>query len=105
MYDKTTNDNWTEFADDLTKKMNKLQLQSPTIQDETQLNKYWNTWKNLLRSSINKHIPYTYSAPRTFHSHSFKATQLHKALTLINKTIIKIKDQLHHSLWNTSPTY
>src|SRR5260364_346878 len=91
MYDKTTNDNWTEFADDLTKKMNELQLQSPTIQDETQLNKYWNTWENLLRSSINKHIPYTYSAPRIFHSHSFKATQLHKALTLINKTIIKIK--------------
>ncbi|CAG8775236.1 28644_t:CDS:1 [Gigaspora margarita] len=67
--------------------MDKLQLYSTNIQNENHLNKYWNTWENSPRTTINKHIPYSYSSPQTFHSYSFKTTQLHKALTLMNKTI------------------
>ncbi|CAG8801465.1 45788_t:CDS:2, partial [Gigaspora margarita] len=42
----------------LIKKMDELQLYSSIIQDENHLNKYWNTWENLLHATINKHIPY-----------------------------------------------
>ncbi|CAG8856592.1 8142_t:CDS:2, partial [Gigaspora margarita] len=62
-----TADNWTKFSDDLIKKMDELQLHSPNIQNENHLNKYWNIWENLLHATVNKHIPYSYSSPQTFH--------------------------------------
>ncbi|CAG8755118.1 5238_t:CDS:1 [Gigaspora margarita] len=43
LYDKVTADDWTKFSDDLIKKMDKLQLHAPNIQNENYLNKYWNT--------------------------------------------------------------
>ncbi|CAG8677942.1 6725_t:CDS:2 [Gigaspora margarita] len=80
MYNRVTTDDWTKFSDDLIKKMEELQLHSPIIQDKNHLNKYWNKWENLLCTTINKHIPYSYSAPRTFHRphHKYIKQQLTK---------------------------
>ncbi|CAG8841416.1 33765_t:CDS:2, partial [Gigaspora margarita] len=40
MYARVTTDDWTKFSDNLTKKMEELQLYSPIIQNKNYLNKY-----------------------------------------------------------------
>ncbi|CAG8543292.1 3147_t:CDS:2, partial [Gigaspora rosea] len=67
-------------------------------ESEVELNKMWNIWDNLIRATANAHIPYSYTWAKEFHSHSFKATQLYRALKIINSILNTIKK----NSWPTS---
>ncbi|CAG8724539.1 22898_t:CDS:2, partial [Gigaspora margarita] len=72
-------------------KVEKRNLAAKIIDNTATLNTIWNTWDNLVKAEANKHIPFTYSAQKTFHSHTFKATNIHRGLTLVNKILKCIK--------------
>lgn len=81
-----TKENWNEFSTTVDDFFNNHPPQN-TPWKTTQLNKAWNFWAAELKRIINKHIPFTFSLPKTFHSLSLKATKLHLALKLINKLL------------------
>ncbi|CAG8558700.1 35961_t:CDS:2 [Gigaspora margarita] len=72
-------------------KVEERNLVAKMIDNTATLNTIWNTWDNLVKAEANKHIPFTYSAQKTFHSHTFKATNIHRGLTLVNKILKCIK--------------
>ncbi|CAG8779011.1 1216_t:CDS:2, partial [Gigaspora rosea] len=46
-----------------------------------------NVWANAVQQAANRYIPKTYTAPKTFHALSLKASRLHTAFTHINKCL------------------
>ncbi|CAG8810689.1 45442_t:CDS:1, partial [Gigaspora margarita] len=91
LYDRIFDENWQNFTDSLEKKIEKRNPAAKMIDNTATLNTIWNTWDNLVKAEDNKHIPFTYSAQKTFHSHTFKATNIHRDLTLVNKILKCIK--------------
>src|SRR5260363_297420 len=43
-----------------------------------------------IKRLINKHIPFSFTSPKTFYALSLKATHLHNALKIINKLLRKL---------------
>ena len=47
----------------------------------------WNHWAAKIKETINKHIPYTFTASQPFFAISLKATKLYSALKNINRCL------------------
>lgn len=88
-YEKMSKENWEEFSKDIDHFFEQQELPDlPT--DLAKLNKHWHTWSMAIKRLINKHIPFSFTSPKTFYALSLKAMHLHNALKIINKLLRKL---------------
>ncbi|CAG8833433.1 23979_t:CDS:1, partial [Gigaspora margarita] len=86
LYHKITEQRWEDFSTYINNCMNSLKLDpNIPIRNQDILNKHWYKWNMVVKKVVNKHIPIIKSAPKPFHTFSFKATKLHQALKLSSK--------------------
>src|SRR6185436_2845693 len=79
-------ENWNTFEDALNNVFN-AQSTPLSNMNRNEINKTWNYWSAKTKEIMNKHIPYTYTAPKPFFTLSLKATKLYSALKHINKCL------------------
>ena len=91
-YDKMKEEDWVNFRSYIDKDLQKHKERFEQIDTGKELDNLWLIWNTALKTAANKFIPYTYTRPKKFFAHSFKATKMHPALMLMNKMIRKIKN-------------
>src|SRR5690242_18729964 len=77
---------WNSFKDSLNTFFNIQTLPLANMSKDV-INKTWNFWSAKIKETMNKHIPYAYTAPKLFFALLLKATKLHSALKHINKCL------------------
>ncbi|CAG8609568.1 8918_t:CDS:2, partial [Dentiscutata erythropus] len=87
----TLKDDWTQFTKQIRENLKSSPISSLSINDRKSLNRYTNIWYSIVKQAAKDNIPSTITAPKVFHAHSFKATQLHRGLKVANKTLALFK--------------
>ena len=71
---------WDEFAAEIDKRIKQELPQQETEWDTKELDRRWNIWTALVKNTMNKLIPFTFTTPKNFYALFLKATHLHLAL-------------------------
>ena len=89
-YNRMTQELWDDFSAFITTHLRATAHHQNEISNVDQLNKSFNNFNNIVKQAADKFIPHTFSSPRIFHAHSFKASSLHRALKHINHILLTL---------------
>ncbi|CAG8712619.1 16032_t:CDS:2 [Dentiscutata erythropus] len=84
-------DDWMQFAKQIRENLKSFPIPSLSINNRKSLNRYTNIWYSIVKQAAKDNILSAIIAPKVFHAHSFKTTQLHRELKVANKTLALFK--------------